>query len=273
MIEKLHTIFQSMVKALEVLYILENEKDVARLAIHEDRIQAVQKFCDDKGLACLKSEFKISLSSAGDYSSKGFPTKGEGHFIIYISKKSQIAELAKKADASSDHALLGNLLGYPDCCIKFFIENFSKESAKDCDFVKPGTTNSKGFIFPIVNNIFARYFDTSLLSHCPHNFNCGKSKYIAEGRLAIIQRHDSSMAEQIFSLLNSAAIYDNGKVYLLCDIKLNENHLTYKHVLSTYKDSLLKKLKNSGSIRIKSKESFELSGEKIKLPILVFSQF
>jgi hypothetical protein len=272
MLNKTYNVFQGMIKAVEVLAVIGGNKKAARLAIPEERIEAVKNFCRENNLAFLPSDYRVRLSFSGDYSSKGIASKSEGHFLAYISGKPADAEKAKRLEEGNRHAELGKILGYPACCTRFFARNFGAESKGHNDFVMPAFENSAGFVFPWQNNVFGRYFDVSLLSHCPHSFSCEKSLGLARQRFEMIKKHDENVASQFSEMLHSAVLYspDGGKVYLLPDARLDGKVLGYSGVLSTSRDSLLRKLQAGRKIRIRSRRSFEIGGEAISMPILVF---
>ncbi len=269
-IEALFDIFHSMIKAVEVFDTLYGEKPAARISIHETRIDEVTNFCKKHSIPFSLSDFKIKLSFSGDYSSKGTTTRQEGHSFIYISKDIENSLKAKNYEAIGNHEKLGKILGYPSCCIPFFSENFDEESKKNNDFVMPAYKNSSGFAFPFQNNIFARYFDVSLLSHCPHSFSCAKSRKLGEERMNLLKQHSPEIASQFSEILHSAAIYNDGKVYLLTNASYKSGTLNYRHILSSSRGSLFSKLNSSTIIRTKSKIQFSIKGESFSLPVLFF---
>ena len=263
--------FHGMIKALEVLYVIKGEKKAARLLIHEDYVNEAEEKCKSLNLSCIRSEDKLQLDFAGDYSNKGHATKKEGHFMLYISKEEQVARKALQFEKNNDHHGLGKILGYPLCCIKFFVKNFPKESKHMNDFIIPAFQKSKGFNFPFENNIFGRYFDFSLLSHCPHSFSCEASRLQGKSRLELIRKHDSVVASQFEKLLKCMVIYDQGTVQILSGITIKGNVLHYSDVLSTKRDAFARKLSTLSSILVKNNKKFVLDEKNYSLPFGIFN--
>ncbi len=272
--------FQSMIKTIEVLSVIENQKKVVRIALHEDRIDTVKKFVSNNSLSIALSDFKVKLAFSGDYSSKGIQNKDEGHNFVYVSKDLNECLKAKEFESQNDHLNLGKILGYPDCCIDFFAKNFETESKLHNDFVIPAWKNSikntigdvKESFFPKEINIFVRYFDVALISHCPHSFECAQSLKIAKSRFEMIKKlsPDMNMVNQILELINSYVIYDDGNVHLLINPRISGNAIYYEGVLSTSNNTISKQLNVTKRIENFGKESFVLNGKKYNLPLIQF---
>jgi hypothetical protein len=146
--------------------------------------------------------------------------KAEERHLCYISKDAGLARRAMLAEKSQDHLLLGELLGYPSCCSRFFVSNLGPELASRMDFVMPAIQNTRHIASAAkpdasVMNIFVRYFDMHLLSHAPCSFCCVKSMAQAARRADALRETDAGLHGNLCSLLSMAAIYSRNGIILL----------------------------------------------------------
>ena len=193
MISSLTIIFGSRSKAQEILFLLHDLKPVVRQGYYEEELPSVENYCRTNNLYVVKSPFKVLLednSPYSNYSNKGLRLPASdpqrGMYFIYISKGEKNALLAGYYEVTENHRELGRLLGYPECCITFFCENFSAEH--------PNPEHSP--INPLTN-ITQRDKDVVLISHFPCRSECTESITLAEKYLKIIQHHDPPWAEQL----------------------------------------------------------------------------
>src|SRR3989344_8780519 len=192
MIPKFQSIFHSITKSLEVLYVIDDAKPCARIIVSEDELDKVLEFLKNSKINYSVSDFKVIKQNTQSefYSDKSIKIpkddSSKGYFFVYLSKDKAKAEKAKIAEAKNNHLELGLILGYPKCCCEFFAENFDE---KNTDLTLKSLKNSNGFEFSFYNNIAARHFDVSLLSHFPHSFDCKPSIEIAKKNLEILKKH------------------------------------------------------------------------------------
>jgi len=278
MMQELRNIFESNIKALEILYALEGVKPVARIMVKEDEKDKILDFLKKKGINYSLSDFKVMKQDEDKaYSDKAIKidaASGEkGHFFIYASRDKEKAEKAKELEKDNKHKELGILLGYPRCCSEFFENNFSEESKKQNDFTLRTLKNSDGFQFPFYTNIAVRHFDLALLSHFPCCFNCEGSIKIANIHLEAVRKYDKQSAEIIEGMLKGAVIYTETKgVFLLRYSKLENNRLYYKGIMGSKNNQIYEALKNAEHVDILSKDRIKLNDLEIKnTGIMLFS--
>ena len=201
MLNNLIKIFGTKTKALEILYLLEGLKPVVRHGFYEAELGKIEEFCKEKGLSLEKSPYKVIILDAanGQYSNKGIKVKTDderqGMLFIYISKDNIKAEMASRYEYEGNHKELGLLLGYPLCCIDFFVKHKEEQSLGKNDYIEPVMKNSEGCIFQFYTNIFKRDFDITLLNHFPCSLKCENSIDLAKKHLEIIKKYDAEMAE------------------------------------------------------------------------------
>src|SRR3989338_11253467 len=210
MIPQLQQVFHSIIKSLEVLYVIEDEKPCARILVFEDELKKVTDFLDENNLNYSVSDFKVlkQAMQSDFYSDKSIRIAKEdqrkGHFLFYVSKSKITAGKAKLAEKENDHFLLGLILGYPQCCCDFFEKKFDE---KNTDLTLRTLQNSDGIEFSLYTNIAARHFDVSLLSHFPHSFECSQSVEISKNNLKVLDKNSPQLASLFTGILKSTVIY------------------------------------------------------------------
>ncbi len=273
MIDKFRKIFGSVIKSLELVYVIEDAKPAARIMVNDEIFDKVKDFLNKYKLHVTKSDFKVRKDDAGDYSDKGskIDVNEKGYYFMYLSKSKEKAEKAKKLEAENDHINLGMTLGYPKCCCEFFNKNFEIESKNKNDFTLTTLRESENYKFPFYNNIAARHFDISLLNHFPCNFNCKESMKIAEKNLKIIKKYSNEWGLIVEGILRSSVLYTRDCVFLLRDFKLDNNKLFYKNIMSNVSNELYRKLKDADFIEIIDKNRIKIGDEEIKdIGVMVF---
>ena len=109
MIQQLQQIFHSIIKSLEVLYVIEDIKPCARIMVFEDELSKTVDFLDKSQINSAVSDFKVlkQTSQSEFYSDKSVKIdkndKRKGYFFVYLSKKKEIAEKARLAEEKSSH--------------------------------------------------------------------------------------------------------------------------------------------------------------------------
>lgn len=268
MIQQLQQIFHSIIKSLEVLYVIEDAKPCARILVFEDELRKSINFLNNSKISASVSDFKVlkQASQSEFYSDKSIKIpkndSRKGHFSIYVSKNREMAEKARLAEEKGDHAELGSLLGYPKCCCGFFIKNFGEKST---DLTLKALQNSDGYGFSFYTNIAARHFDVSLLSHFPHSFGCEKSAEIAKNNFKVIQGHSDKLAAMFSGILQRVVVYTMGEgIFLLkCHEKMG-NRIVYGDVLTTTKSKLYYLLSSNEELEILGNNSFVVNDVKIE---------
>ena len=200
MIDRLTNIFGSATKALEILYLMSDIKPVVRQGFYEHELPKIKRFCEANDLSLQVSPYKVVLVDTGkEYSNKGVKVRLEderkGMLFVYISKDEEKAVLADCYELKNNHAQFGHILGYPKCCIKFFVKHEPMRSKLDNDYVGPCLENSEGKVFPFYNNILLRNQDITLLNHFPCSFNCEESMDLARKHLIALKKQNLQLAD------------------------------------------------------------------------------
>ena len=268
MIPQLQQIFHSITKSLEVLYVIEGIKPCARILVFEDELNKIKNFLIEQKIFAETSNFKVIKRNIQSefYSDQSVKIQKnafqKGHFFVYLSKDAKIAQKAKIIEEDNNHSELGKLLGYPECCCDFFVENFNGENT---DLTLNVLENSNGYEFPFYNNIAARHFDVSLLSHFPHSFECKPSLEIAKNNLRAINKHSKQLAAMFSGILQGVVIYTMQEgIFLLRRYEKIENEIIYEDILTTAKSKLYYLLSSNKELKIIDKNSFVVGDVNIE---------
>ena len=272
MIEELKGRLGSLNKALEFFYLINDLKPICRFGFYQGDIENIKKLCSENKLHIVTSNFKVLLDSReniNDFNNKGSKTSllnpFPGMIFTYISKDPEQAELAKYLENGNDSRRLGELLGYPDCCIDFFVQNMEARAKKNNDFVLPILNNSEGFIFPKELNIAGRYFDFNILPFFPHSFKCPEALKLAKSFLSAITEHNPVLAVELAKKLRRGVIYtEKAGVYLLDEPVLKGEYLHFEKALSSQKGMLLDELNTYRRINILDKNHFIIGPHMLK---------
>lgn len=278
MIPQLQKIFHSITKSLEILYVMEEAKPCARILVFEGELDKTIDFLNNNKLNYAVSGFKVIKQNTQSefYSDKSIKIQKnddrKGYFFAYISKTKSLAEKAKFLEEANNHKELGLMLGYPECCCKFFEKNFD---GKNTDLTLKILENSSGFEFSFYTNIAARHFDVALLSHFPHSFECKPSIEIAKTNLKILQKHSKQTAAIFSGILKGVAVYTEEEgIFLLRKCEKIKNEIIYSDVLSTTKSKLYFLLSSNKNLKIINKNHFVVNDISImgdKYGIMVFA--
>ncbi|MBI2651287.1 DUF483 domain-containing protein [Candidatus Woesearchaeota archaeon] len=266
MVSKLLKIFGNYTRALEILYLLNNIKKSVRLDANEIELEKIAKFCKEENLCMEISDFKVIKAvdkGKGNYAntakkvSINYPYNGFYH--IYISKNKSVAKMLKLVENKNDDNAIGQLLGYPKCCIDFFVENREKQQKIQNDYILEALSNSYGFSFPFYTNYAIRYFDFALLSHFPHSFNCEASIKIAKANFECLKQASESIAIRFEKMLKSAVLYtENSGIFLFQDYKMENNIFKFGKFLSTSTAIMDEMLTENKKIEVISKNKVRI---------------
>ncbi|MBI2146193.1 DUF483 domain-containing protein [Candidatus Woesearchaeota archaeon] len=193
-IKELVPIFGSKTKAQEIVLLLHDAKKVVRQGFYDEELPTVEKFCTENKICLVKSKFKVLLADEYAYSNKGFRVPEtdtrRGMYFVYFSKEEQNAWLASYYELMNNDANLGQLLGYPRCCVEFFGKRFTED-----------TTNLQRPPTNVFTNITQRHRDAVILSHFPCKSDCQESITLARKYLDVLIKVDNRRVEELLELL------------------------------------------------------------------------
>tara|TARA_Y100000031_G_scaffold118342_1_gene131609 strand:- start:4122 stop:4964 length:843 start_codon:yes stop_codon:yes gene_type:complete len=280
MIDRLFKIFSNHTRSLEILYLLNDIKNIVRLDSNEIEFKKIKDFCDKENLNLEISDFKVVKvvdKGKGAYANmvKKVPINylEHGLYHIYISKDADKAKFLKLLEKNNDDKAIGELLSYPKCCIDFFMENKEKQQKIQNDYILPALDNSQGFKFPFYTNHAIRYFDITLLSHFPHSFHCQNSINMAKNNLQCIKNYSKGLANDFETMLKNPILYtENNGIFIFKDCKFSNNILEFKEIESTTNNELLRSLNENKEFSIMDKNKIGLKDKVIEdIGFMLFS--
>ena len=104
--------------------------------------------------------------------------------------------------------LLGQILGYPECCCSAFKMRWKEAAALHQGDLALHTLFASGMgPFDWKLNIFGRYFGYQIIQHFPCNFHCANSIELAERYAAAIIINEPAIAQEYEMYLTSPVVY------------------------------------------------------------------
>ncbi|MCP4136719.1 MAG: hypothetical protein GY754_37465 [bacterium] len=166
-----------------------------------------------------------------------------------LSKDRQCIKQAQDAYAVDDFRTIGLLLGYPACCVEWFLDKVFEDVLVPLTFVvREVYLNSKKLLWPLnnVTNFDGRiarvpkeYEDTipfsftSLISHVPCSYDCKQSLDIAERNYLLSKKYDRDNFYQL-QLLQKPIFYVDDYNFIVFEGNSGENKITYSKVKLHY---------------------------------------
>jgi len=280
MIDGLRQVFSNNTRSLELLYLINDIKPAVRLDANGIELKKIKGFCNENSLYLEVSDFKAIKTAdegKGSYSNivRRVPIdySGDGLYHTYLSKDKNKAKFLKLLESRNDDKAVGQILGYPECCIDFFIRNRENQQKIQNDYILPILSNSDGLEFPFYNNYAARYFDVTLLGHFPHSFNCEESIKIAKRNLECIKKYSEELANRFVAMLKCPVLYtEKNGIFLFENYQFKNNILQFNGVKSTINNELLSLLNKNKKIEIIDKNKIKINGEIIEgMGFMLFS--
>lgn len=264
----LSEMLRSRTRAFEILLVRSGLKPCARIAVGEDACDDFEQLLNELGLEGKKSDFKVIMEFRGLYSTKGSlvspDNSAKGHFFYYIATDEKTALNASNAEKRQDPESLGRILGYPKCCINFFIENRNFQLASENDYILPALRADEKREFSFLLNVFARYFDFALVSHSPHRLDCRESERMAQKNFDWLMRQDETMGLTYQRFMCGVGIYlDDGVVYLP-RAELEGKKIFYDKVLTSPSNHPISKLFDGKTASIED-DILVISEKKIRV--------
>jgi len=118
----------------------------------------------------------------------------------------------KKAENEGDHKTMGSLLGYPECCIKHFIEilpiNYDLKTFPIND--DPIWLGKEGKVtgYPECNQMLL-CFGARITAHFSCSPTCEATKKIGQSWFKVMKEIDKNLAKELYDLLVAKLIWNN----------------------------------------------------------------
>lgn len=243
-------------------------KPLLRTVIGLGNIKNIEMLCKKEGLFSITKSFNKLYGANLDS-----PIN-----IIYISKSKDLLRKAYMSEKSEDRRLLGELLGYPSCCVEFFLE-----ALKNLKSPHPVKTylKTKGKPSFLVNNIFKmesrlgskeleifqgnpdfadRVSHLFLISHIPCSYTCKKSIKIGMEMLHLLEREKPELAKKIVFTLKKPLLFFDDFNWMIFNGKISGNTIDYTSVsppLSLIPEKIHNKFREGNRVKV-GKEYVEI---------------
>lgn len=167
-------------------------------------------------------------------------------------------------------SVLGIVLGYPRCCVRWFCRYWRHAEARHCgDLVPIAIEHSGPGPFNWRTNVLTRYFDRCLLQHFPCTFRCQLSSNLAEHTMCCLRNYEPKLAQSIVELMRAPVIYTaRSGVFAFpggaVEISSQDWRLRYERtrMISTTTDSVMfRHLSNLSTIAGPVENSLRMNGE------------
>jgi len=132
----------------------------------------------------------------------GFSILGEspeiGHPFLWgscLTRTYQDSQKFKEANLKNDHRTVGRMLGYPDCCIDYFIRTFPIDPCPiwvDLDGKVKGYPETNGML---------RYFGAKIVAHFSCSPVCQATREIGKIWFKVMQDINKDLANELYKLL------------------------------------------------------------------------
>lgn len=211
----------------------EGIKPATRLSLNMDKIEQFADICHKFNLNYEESDFNVIPSNdknifsniaerVNDDPKNKLSNKLQKY--IYVSKIKKLCQEAKEYDKVNDNLKLGEVLGYPKCCIDFFKKNYTSNNPDLIRAITENSNNRKKANFSFYINYAARYFGNSIISHFPCSWNCEASTNLAKQYLDCFKQYFPKDAEELVRILKMPVLYSDERLVLLkdMDIKVSE---------------------------------------------------
>jgi hypothetical protein len=209
------------------------------------------------------------------------PNSSDGVWKIYVSRSQEVSNRAKTFDMMADHESLGQLLGIPECCRRFYLQ-YAPQAAKEqtdlLPFIFRNTHTAGRLNFWL--NYGARYFGYSLLSFAPCSFQCAKAAEVAQQVWAIVATVSQDLADTFITYQKRTVLYtEYSGVFLLDAIRASGDRVFYRAIRATEKNTTLAQAllrgnavhtKPGGHISILKDEAVLLETSKVGCILCIF---
>lgn len=238
---------------LKIFTVKENKRRLGRIE-NPTHIDAWEKYCKSLGLKYYRYDAKSSHSVFLFFSKKEEYIK-KGLYYHYFDKR--------KIKKPNPEILLGRLYGYPDCCIKTFIDNIQLMiQEKDFELKIKTIQKSKSNFLPIYTNNF---YEFRPIFHHVHSYRCRRSIEIGKENLAIIKEYSKNLYQRLMEELRLCIVILKGQYLFIRNFSFNDHEIKFSLPLEGELKEKMKHFRRGNNYIIK------LDDERAK--VFIFHQY
>ncbi|NTU53317.1 MAG: hypothetical protein HGA97_06385 [Chlorobiaceae bacterium] len=255
--------FVTLCSRIEVFAVLVGTRDVCCISLREADVPEVRDWCRHHGLAAEISRRRYvpvrEPAKAGYSNIASFDIDPSD--IVYtdlmVSRNPEYSQLA--AACQENGRIFATMLGYPMCCIDFFVYWYARRADRDNDYILPCIQSFKPFSF--LNNSQLSYFDISLMSHFPCSPECEATSRISSENLRALQQHAPALASTLETHLKSVVIYTERQgIAYSHDYEVRGNTIRLGQVYTVQGTLMEQLLEDCREVEVRSHGSFTIGG-------------
>lgn len=256
----------SFCSRLELFGVLARTRELCCLPLRETDAAGAIDWCRKAGLAALRSRRRyVPLFEPGkaNYSNVArFDDLGPDDEIFTDLLVSRITEYGVLAASCQDDArIFATLLGYPACCIDFFVRWYPKRAGRGNDYVLPLIDAYEPWSF--LNNSLLGYFDLSLISHFPCSPCCIATREQSASLLEALAEHSPELAARLARRLKSVVLYtERHGIAYSDDYEIDGDRIFLNRFVSAPGTPMAELLAGSPVVAVASHASFSVGGRR-----------
>lgn len=193
--------------ALEILTVAEGLRPAGIIHIAATSLIAQMSMLARMGLIARDLKWVRRFEGFAHSHEQASPMAPDALAYVVIARTPDVIDSFAEADARSDHAAIGRLLGYPECCVAAFCERWSAgyiDPVWQAAIATPGTQvalrnggriptheASIGTWDPLISPL-GRYIGLRLSFHIACRFDCPESVMIARTYLDVARQADKA---------------------------------------------------------------------------------
>lgn len=203
----------ALVHAMEVESVIRNQRPCAWVTVDEKAYPQYRANWESKG---LKSLVLRKVGQFQGFANKFIPPRPNetGMFCCIVSKSVDDLAAFKDAASRADDFTQGTLLGYGECCARFFVDIWLKgyhdpiwQAALNSQIINQTPYYMRIKSHPLSNSML-RFAGVRAGFHIPCSFSCQETIKISEERFALAREFDSELVEKMESLLRMPMSWD-----------------------------------------------------------------
>ena len=130
-----------------------------------------------------------------------------------------------RGNITDSNIVLGHLYGYPDCCIKIFIDNIKlMNQDKNFQLRMKILKMSKNQLLPVYTNNFGVF--TPIFHHV-HSYRCRRSVEIGKENLAVLKGYSNSLYERFLKKLHLCIMIFDGHYLFVRNFSFNDRQVKF----------------------------------------------
>ena len=170
---------------LAVDTVCRSQRACGRLIVEKNLVTDLQDAIRELGIWCHDAPFRFTEGKnlvTGTTHAGSFTTidHEDARAVLYFGLNETLARGAEQADLHEEHSLLGQLFGYPECCVRAF-EGLDRHNLDKLPATIPHTGPFPALMNPVIPYLYPGW---SLLFHFACSPACRPSLGLAESRFA-----------------------------------------------------------------------------------------